>query len=352
VANAKYMRIAEQLGQRIRRGDYHLNTLPSERRLASEVGVSMMTARKAVKKLLDDGLLHRSTNGRLQIKPDTQRTTGTHQLAMLVPAFDSAEVQSWQNVIVRTAPDHRCTVRIVNYAHWDDPTLMRTLTSFSGTFFLPLGERPPERVMNRIRDLNKPLVVINQDWSEYSIPSLRRYPLSSVRIVLDHLYDIGRRKIACINVQPEDSIVLGRIQQWRTWMVQRKLDGTLLHEPVKPFTSPLPAAHQVAREFLAQNRDNCDGLFCVTEAAAISAIRAMADLDIRAGQEISVCTVDSHTGQFVVPSITSLTRPDVEALVAGCMRWMAGPPGEPWIGPLLIEPTDITLAARESTLQS
>ena len=50
---AKFQRVVAVLERRIRRGDYLLRPLPGERRIAEETGVSHMTARKAVRALLD-----------------------------------------------------------------------------------------------------------------------------------------------------------------------------------------------------------------------------------------------------------------------------------------------------------
>lgn len=268
---------------------------------------------------------------------------------MLVPAYNSPEVQAWQSIIARTAPEYDCNIRMVHYAHWDDPTLMRTLRSFAGTFFLPLPNRPPAGVLADIQGLDRRLVVINHDWTEYGLPSMRLYPLAAVQLLLDHLHALGRRRIACFNVQPEDPIVLGRIQQWRMWMARHRLEALLVHEPVEPFHDALPAAHRCATRMLDAHRDAFDSVLCITEAAAIGLVRAMADVGLRAGPDIPVCAVNSQIGAFTVPTITSLSTPDAAALVAPCLQWMCRAETEPWIGPLLIEPQGLTVVEREST---
>src|SRR2546425_11275410 len=66
----KVDRIIALMENRIRRGDYSLRPLPAESKLALETGVSRMTARKAVLRLVGQGLLTRASNGRLVIRAD------------------------------------------------------------------------------------------------------------------------------------------------------------------------------------------------------------------------------------------------------------------------------------------
>jgi DNA-binding LacI/PurR family transcriptional regulator len=349
MARTKYLYVAERLRKRIQRGDYQLNGLPSERGLAVEAGVSVMTARKAVQKLVHDGLLARNPNGRLRLRRHSRHEGGLCRTALLVPAFDSSEVQVWQGLLTRTASEQDCSVRVVHYAHWDDPTVPRALSAFEGVFLVPLPGSPPEPLTEMMTRPECAVAVIDHDWSLYGVPSLRMFPLPAVQKLLDHLYQLGARRIGCMNVQPEDPIVLGRIQQWRMWMARHQLQGPLVHEPTQPFAEPVPAAHRTAREFIRTRLEEVDALLCITEATAIGVVRALADDGRHAGADLAVCSVNGQLASHTVPSITSLARPDASSLVASCMQWMRQAPHRPWIGPLIIEPAEVEVAVREST---
>jgi len=350
MAKAKYLTVAKRLGQRIEHGDYHLHTMPSERRLADEVGVSTMTARKAVQKLVDEGLLVRDPGGRLRVRRDNPRKSGLCQLAMLVPAFESPEVHAWQAVINRTAKANNCSLRMVYYAHWDDPTIMRTLRGFQGVFFLPLVGAPPQPILDELAAADRSVVVIDHDWTAYNVPSFRLYPIATIHLLLDHLYEIGCRRIACLNTQPEDPVVLGRIQQWRLWMARHRLDGPLIHQPVEPFSSPLSGAYHAAGTFFDEQGTDVDAVLGITEAAAIGTVRALADRGLQAGADVAICSINGQLAQYTVPSITSLARSDASALVTMCVQWMSQSPSMPWIGSLTVEPDDTQLVVRETTL--
>lgn len=58
-----YKRIAERLTRRIQAGELHQgDAVPSERDLAAEFSVSLMTARHALQELTSEGLLSRRPN--------------------------------------------------------------------------------------------------------------------------------------------------------------------------------------------------------------------------------------------------------------------------------------------------
>ena len=55
-----YIQIEEQLKQQIQQGDFSIGTsIPSERELSERFGVSRMTVRQSITKLVNDGLLYR-----------------------------------------------------------------------------------------------------------------------------------------------------------------------------------------------------------------------------------------------------------------------------------------------------
>jgi DNA-binding GntR family transcriptional regulator len=60
-----FTEVMEAIERRIAAGEFMLKGLPGERKLAEELGVSYMTARKAVLTLIDKQVLARKPNGSL-----------------------------------------------------------------------------------------------------------------------------------------------------------------------------------------------------------------------------------------------------------------------------------------------
>src|SRR5688572_12681344 len=128
----KYEDIAYLLKKRVLNGDYSLKSLPAERELALEVGVSYMTVRRALKELVDDGFLIRQPNGRLGVGRVSDGGGRHLQIALLAPTFSSPVIEQWQVAIDTVVGRLGGNVRPVLYMHWDDPALQDALVGFDG----------------------------------------------------------------------------------------------------------------------------------------------------------------------------------------------------------------------------
>ena len=67
MVKSKYIQITELFKRRLERGDYSFTSLPGAQKRAAETGVSYLTARQAIQTLIDDGVLKRLENGRMDI---------------------------------------------------------------------------------------------------------------------------------------------------------------------------------------------------------------------------------------------------------------------------------------------
>jgi DNA-binding LacI/PurR family transcriptional regulator len=348
----KYISIAERLSRRIRAGDYHLQPLPAERELAAEVGVSHATARKAVQRLLDKGLLFRLENGRLSVNRGNRSARKVdQQIVLLAPAWESNEVTRWQIAATQLCSRFHCSLRVVHYAHWDDPLLLGSLERFDGALFMPIPEAMPDSFLPSFLQIRQPVVVLGRDWTEHGVPSMRLYRPALVQKLLDHMASLGHQIIDCFNVQPTDSIVTSLIAQWDIWRAARQMPGRLIDEPVPAYTETISAAYDVTARRIRAGEFDCTAMLCITERMAAGAMRAMADHGIRPGHDVAVCTVDDGArAEYSIPSLTSLESPDPKPYLAICLEWMLAGKERQWRGPLLVQPEDLGLAVRQSTV--
>ncbi len=347
--NHKYRLIAERLSQQIRNGDYHLHGVPAERKLASQVGVSYMTVRKAIQLLLDRGLLTRLPSGRLAVSSGDEMGVGRKQVALLAPAWESNDAMLWNIGLSQLQGRMAFGSRMVHYVHWDDPVIVNTIQQFDATLLLP-PEPPGEDFASKLSALGRPLVVLNRDWSDVGVRSVQLMPPRLIQKLLDHLASLGHRRVDCFNVQPCRLTMREWIGQWEVWRAAHHIDGELINEPVEPYTETLVAAYNVMARRIGEGRFDSKALFCLTETAAIGAVRAMIDHGIRPGHDVAVCTIGSQRCEYLPLTITTLEQPDRMPYLAACMEWALEPGRGKWQGPLLIEPQDLTVVVRESTV--
>jgi hypothetical protein len=347
------MDVAERLTLRIRSGDYHVQGLPAERKLAAEIGVSYMTARKAIQKLLADSMLYRLPNGRLAVQHGAETPRGTlgAQIALLVPAWQSDQVSAWNIALEQLRSRFNFACRVVYCAHWDDPMIFNVLRRFDGTFLVPLPDPVPTKFVPDLLKVPRPVAVLDNDWSHLGVRSLRRYPPVFVQGLLDHLASLGHRRIDCLNVQPTWPVVSDRIAQWKIWLAAHGLEGELVDEPVPPYVHTLPTAYDIVTRRIREGKFTCTAMLCVTQPAALAAMRAMLDHGIRPGHDVAVCTVDGEMeAAYFNPSLTALEYPDPKPYLAVCLEWMLGGKDRKWEGPLLLQPADVPVVVRQSTV--
>jgi len=339
------------LERRIRGGDYLVAPLPGERELAAELGVSYMTARKAVLLMQQRGLLARGPTGRL-ILAGQGSAARMAQVAFLAPAHVSADVMRWSRALHLAATARGCAVKAHFFAHWDDPALLDILDRGDGAFLYPSSAPLSPTIERRIRGPARRLVVVDQDWSHLGLPSLCLSLPTFVQDILGHLAAGGHRRIACLNTQPHDAAILARLAQYSLWASQHGMPVELIDEPVAPGEDPLTRARHVIARRLAAGPLGFTALF-VTTASAIGAMRACHDAGLSIGRDLAVATLnDDGLADLTIPSLTTQRTPDPEPFLRRALDWILAPKHRPWPGSLLLRPEVCEIAARESTVQT
>ena len=346
---AKYLAIAGRFAQRIRNGDYHLHEMPAERDLAVEAGVSHTTARKAVQHLVNEGLLYRQPNGRAAV-PGTgggARDTPA-KIALLAPSWESPTLAGWRAALARACERRGVSSRAVLYTHWDDPAIATTLQGFDGSFLMPAPGPVPESVILAVQQNQRPVVVLDSDWSRHGVRSVLTDPPAFVCRMLDHLASLGHHRIDCFNVQPTK---VQYIVQWRLWLAAQRIEGILIDEPVKPGEDSRPAAYAAIDRRLRAGQFSSKALYCTTEPAAGGAMAALLDHGLRPGHDVAVCTLDSgELSAFCTPSLTAMAHIDRMPFMNVCLDWMLGRVDQAWPGPLLLQPPNGRVVVRQSTV--
>lgn len=346
---AQYLEVAQTLRSRIEHGDYRLNRFPATRRLASELGVSHMVARKAIDKLIEDGVIAKGT-AKVPAAPPVAAARRQPAVAMLAPAYNSPFFTYVRLGLEKAARALGVMIRPVDYLHWDDPIVFDTLQGFDGVFLLSLNTEMPETLERRVRTSRKPVIAIERDLTRLGVPSIQVFSSQVVETLLDHLSGLGHRRIACLNVQMPGVIAERRIGAWRSFTEARALSGQLIDEPPDgdSFIRPVQQAYQVFQRAVANGIDG-SAIFCTTEEAAMGAMRAAREVGLRIGDDLSICAVsDIGYARFQNPTLTAVEFPDIVGALSDGLQWMQNPRRR-WEGPMLVSPAQISLFEGEST---
>lgn len=344
----KYKMLAELVERRIYHGDYSLKPLPSERELALETSVASGTARRALKHLINKGVLELKENGRLALCQNSSKNEKTMRIAFLAPAFPSNDIANWQLAIAKACERYNASVRPVYYVHWNDVIIQDALEGFDGIFLYPhLGAN--ERVIEMFRRAKSPLVVVDSDWSDYQIPSVSKCIPECAYEMLDYLESLGHRHIDCLNVNLLVPTIESRIQKWNLWKTVHRYNGELINEPVRPFEWGIERARIAVKNRIESGNLKATALFCTAEHAAIGAMSACAECGLEVGKDISICEMnDEGLAKYLNPTLTSFEITDSTAYLSVCLDWMKGG-GKDWTGPLLVKPKQMHIFKGRST---
>ena len=345
-APAKYNEVMSIIKRRIREGDYLVDNIPGERRLAEETGVSYMTARRAVQNLLEQHVLIRHTSGSLEVHPEYTTQIGPAEIVLFYPAYPSSYLTQLRVLVVEAAARRGISLRPGQFVHWDEQALVDVVGQAKGMLIIPHGPEIPVRVLSHFA-ANK-VAILDGDFSDDGLPSIRLFSESCIESVLEHLWALGHRRIDCLNTQNRNPEIDRRINIWERWRARRGCGGELHDDPAPVFTDPTIVAYQLMSRLVDEGQSRATAFIGTTCPAAIGAIRACYERKIDVGKDISISAVNLEPpAEFFCPSITGLNTPDLSEVLGKCFDWFSGT--KPWRGPRLMEPRESALFIGEST---
>lgn len=345
----QYRRVAKVLEQRILHGDYLIKDVPATRSLAKEMEVSHIVMCKAVELLTNEGLLDRKPNGRLIVRRATKDHKPQPRLAFVAPAFNSRTFQVLRIAVELAAAKVNALFRPVDYVHWEDAVFSDVLDSFDGAFVMNSSDPIPADLVDRLERSRCRVATFFMNLTQHGIPNIPVMEESGIRTLLDHLYGLGHRRICCFNTQPENLPTLGHINVWRQWCREHGVSGLLVSDPVQSYEDPLARAYETGLRMLRQITSDCTAVFCITSRATQGLLRAMADLQLKPGHDLSICTMDDECQvRYMVPSITALKMMDLATPVGALVDWMVHP-NKKWTGDLNLRDGHASLFIGEST---
>lgn len=306
----KVAAVAEALAERIRAGDYLNSDLPSEATLAGQHGVSYLTARRAVARLVAGGLIARQRGGRLLLAGLAEARP--LMIGFVVPTWSSFDVLRWQRALGEAAARREVVLRPLLVSGWSDPALAAMARRADGLIAYPGDWGPlPEAVARSTR-----LVVVDRASGRDEVPSLVAHPPESVDALCAALAGWGRRRIAWVGDAGGGPVIAARRARWLA------CGGGL----------ELPSDRQAIAA--AVRGRACDALLAAALPQALLALRAARDGGAAVPDDVAVAVVnDEGLGSSLVPSLCAPESPDLAAWLSGALAWIAGeawtPPGPP-----------------------
>lgn len=300
----KYRQTVELLEQRIRNGEYPDGRLPAVRQLAADVGVSYLTARKAVQELKENGVIsHNESNRRIVI-----RKTGTPRplVGVITPFWHFSD---WVRSIRDVTGEFGGMVRFVSYTSNSDPVITEALNAeFDVLFVILPSDQKNARLIERLKRFGKRVVVLFQDLSEAGLRSITGVHPETVKILMNKLLEHGCRRIDVVSTGNHTSTDIAlRIRVWREFLDEHRIPGSFLDPDIVPFEHPESKIRRTLLHYFASGAEP-DAFFCLTPGGALGVYRACYEQNLRIGRDVSVFSFgEVELARVLTPALATVS---------------------------------------------
>lgn len=303
--------MAEEIRRRIRDGQLPIGQpAPPERDLAETLSVSRSTVRQAIELLVEEGWIARRPRCRPVIQsPDRRkyerRTKGDHISVWLWPSTtDTIAAAVFRGIqeVVHHSP-YRIVVATAPYRNWE-AALASELEflhqvaddeTCAGAILWPIGEGQVEVALRRCHELAVPLAFIDRrPPGDFTGDVVTADNLGSARRVVNHLIEMGHRRIGLLTNVDSASSVAERTEGYR-----RALAGSGLNAADMPVAHYSPLANETPSQCserllrsLLHRPEPPTALFCINDSLAVQAWEACESVRVRVPDDLSLAGFD------------------------------------------------------------
>lgn len=188
----KYVQIAEVLQRRIAHGDYLSGALPGAPKLMQEFGISYMTTRQAMQKLIDDGTVIRAANGRLEV-PGAPGDSPKLRVAYLHHSAIALS-DKWRNAIAGAACKYGCSYQDIPFRYSEDAVVYETLDQDFDMIFFNISPLHP-LLLEKLRRRSDRMISLFNDLTCYGIRCFDGINIEAIGHLVKFLHQRGCRRI-------------------------------------------------------------------------------------------------------------------------------------------------------------
>lgn len=246
------------------------------------------------------------------------KRTDAQAIAVLVKGIGNPFFSSMITTIEREAEKKRysCILQRVDGAEDEVDVAIELIKEkrLRGIIFLGGCFSHPQEQLERLQVpfvLSTVGIVGDSDTNSYSSVSVDDTQESYK--VVDYLCQLGHKKIAIITACEEDeSIGQLRLDGYKKALVDHHiaLNEGLIHRMGKLNDEySMESGYRLAKQ-LIDSKEEFTALYCISDALAVGAMRALYEAGIRIPEDVSVAGFDGiNLGQFYTPSLTTLRQP-------------------------------------------
>jgi len=295
--------------------------LPGEYELARQHDVAYTTVRQAISNLVQDGVLQRVRGKGTYVVEQAVRTRRTtrHPMSLLIPsAAQESDPYYFPELLASFQQEiaaQELHVRLHSYEVAEAPGALEPVSAIA-CLMLHEGHL---RLVERLRDAGHLVLAINRYAGRRSIPCIWIDDAGGVAEAIDHLVELGHRRIGYINGPADNLDAADRLNGFYNGARQHDLRSVTVVG--NGFTEM--SGFRAMRELLAL-AERPTAVVCASDLAAIGAIKAAQEEGLSVPRALSVVGFgDFSVADFITPRLTTvrqsrsiLGRTSARALIA------------------------------------
>ncbi len=311
-ATPKYVQVEMHIKAQIKSRQI-TEKLPGERSLASDLGYSYMTIRKAIENLVNEGILYREpTKGTFvsnrQWKGPKTRTIGYFLDSRIAGGLASPYYSLMFNAIEKETAASGYS--LVYFTDANRGNLRKSLRKLDGV----IASSFP-RVEQFIQEIKQsvPVIAIDNSPADKSIPSVIVDNFSAEAEAVEYLCSIGHRRVGFMTGLEDSDVGRNRYEGYKTGLARHGIepDQVLMFRGNYTFRSGVSGA-----EYLLDLEDRPTAIICANDSMALGTLSSLHKMELGVPEDISVIGFDDiDIASHVTPALTTIKAP-VEKIAA------------------------------------
>ncbi len=327
---------------------------PSIREVMREFNVSQITVDKAMEMLSQEGLITKQPKrGIFTAYRDTSNGhVKRHTLAVAVPSYPSSVYERYLQELCIQAKRIGEVAEVIRY-DWRDRIIQALpKKGIDALILVPTSARLTPADFYGLSQYKVPIVLISRMIRDVAVDCVEPDNTEGGALAAEHLVSLGHRKLAILLAEPMGVSAESRMDGFTRKTAMMGIDEVLLIDSeTKPGENSALKAYETLKAKIKEHGLIFSGLFVLSDATALGALRALHDLKISIPGQVSVVGFgDDPEAVLYHPSLTTIRGDYAEVArmaVEIVERRLAGEKDE-----AIQKTVPMTLVARESTGRS
>ena len=302
----KYIRIKNKIVKGIKDGSIK-HKLPGERVLAKKFNASYMTVRKAVKGLVEEGILYKNATKGTFVSNRKMSPKVTKNIGFFLDESIKDGISSPYYSLVFKAIEKEVRNIGYNLTLFSDPDNLNPLNNqkkIDGVIvcFFPRIEKKIEEIKDLL-----PIVLLDNISSDLSIPSVTIDNFNSSRKSANYLNSLGHKRIGFISGLLNSDICRDRLLGYTSVMSKNGMDKdeNLIYKGDYSYESGERGA-----EYLLSLSKLPTAIMCANDSMAIGAMKVVQAKGLAVPGDMSIIGFDDiEVALRVYPSLTTVAAP-------------------------------------------